>query len=32
VNENLDRGIFIFFDMNDKVDWIVPQNIEGLKE
>lgn len=31
-NEKLDIGIFIFFDVNDKVYWIVPQNIEGLTE
>jgi hypothetical protein len=30
VNEKLDKGILIFFDTNDKVQYIYPQNIEGL--
>lgn len=32
VNEKVDQGLFLFFGTNDKLHWIVPQNIEGLKE
>ena len=32
VNEKLDRGLFLFFGTNDKLNWIVPKNIEGLIE
>jgi hypothetical protein len=31
-NEKLDQGLSLFFGTNDKLDWIVPKNIEGLIE
>lgn len=31
-NEKLDKGLYLFFDPNDKLHWILPQNIEGLSE
>jgi hypothetical protein len=32
VNEKTDRAIVIFFDRQDHADWIIPQNVSGLKE
>jgi outer membrane protein assembly factor BamE (lipoprotein component of BamABCDE complex) len=32
VNEKLDRGLLIYYGTDDKTNWIVPRNIEGLTE